>query len=107
MAAKRLLERAVARLGRRFADYLVVDGLYSGAPFLHLADRLGLPVIAVLKDNLPELMQAARRRFRPTTGSTMRRTATAYSPLQGPGSEIAGGPLMSLTPHWMAGYHEM
>jgi len=65
-AAKRLLERAVARLGRRFADYLVVDGLYSGAPFLHLADRLGLPVIAALKDNLPELMQAARRRFRPT-----------------------------------------
>lgn len=62
-AAKRLLERAVARLGRRFADYLVVDGLYAGAPFLHLADRLGLPVIAALKDNLPELVQAARRRF--------------------------------------------
>jgi hypothetical protein len=61
--AKRLLQRAIGRLGRRFADYLVVDGLYAGAPFLHLAEDLGLPTIAALKDNLPELSQAARRRF--------------------------------------------
>jgi hypothetical protein len=62
-AAKRLLQRVVGSLGPRFADYLVVDGLYSGAPFLHLAGDLGLPVVAALKDNLPELCQAARRRF--------------------------------------------
>jgi hypothetical protein len=29
-------------LGARFADYLVVDGAYAGAPFLHAANRLGL-----------------------------------------------------------------
>jgi hypothetical protein len=61
--AKRLLERALGHLGPRFADYLVVDGLYAGAPFLHLTEDLGVPVIAALKDNLPELSQAARRRF--------------------------------------------
>lgn len=65
-AAKRLLERTMSSLGRRFADYLVVDGLYSGAPFLHLAGDLGLPVVAALKDNLPELREAALRRFENT-----------------------------------------
>ncbi len=65
-AAKRLLERAVRNLGPRFADYLVVDGLYAGSPFLHLAEDLGLPVVAALKANLPELYQAARRRFENT-----------------------------------------
>lgn len=62
-AAKRLLQRAIGHLGPRFADYLVADGLYGGAPFLHLAEDLGLPVIVALKDNLCELSQAARRRF--------------------------------------------
>ncbi|MEX0890633.1 MAG: transposase [Gemmatimonadota bacterium] len=63
IGAKRLLERALGHLGPRFADYLVVDGLYNGAPFLHLTEDLGVPVIAALKDNLPELSAAARRRF--------------------------------------------
>ena len=31
-ASKRLLERAVTLLGPRFADYVVVDGLYAGTP---------------------------------------------------------------------------
>lgn len=61
--AKRLLERALGHLGPRYADYLVVDGLYNGAPFLHLTEDLGVPVIAALKDNLPELSAAARCRF--------------------------------------------
>jgi hypothetical protein len=65
-AAKRLLERAARSLGPRFADYLVVDGLYAGAPFLHLTEDVGLPVIAALKDNLPELSLAARQRFADT-----------------------------------------
>lgn len=62
-AAKRLLVRLLRFCRIRF-DYLVVDGLYPGAPFLHLADQLGLPVVARLTDKLPELHQAAQARFR-------------------------------------------
>jgi hypothetical protein len=39
------------------------DGGFATAPFLHTADDLGLPVVARLKGNLPELFQAARERF--------------------------------------------
>jgi hypothetical protein len=63
-AGQRLLRRAVAHLGTRFADYVVVDGEFATAPFLHTADALGLKVIARLKDNLPELLAAAEKRFR-------------------------------------------
>ena len=62
-ASERLFERAVAALGRRFADYVVVDGLYASAPFLHRVGEHGLRVVARLKDNLPTLMNAARQRF--------------------------------------------
>jgi hypothetical protein len=62
-AGQRILKRAVQHLGRRFADYLVVDGKFATAPFLNTATGVGLPVVARLKDNLPELAQAARRRF--------------------------------------------
>lgn len=62
-AAKILLQRGHAALGPRFADYLVVDSLYAGAPYVHLADALGLPVIIRLKKNLPELYTAAHERF--------------------------------------------
>ena len=60
---QRLLRRAVATLGSRFADYVVVDGEFATAPFLHTVGDLGLPVVARLKGNLPELAQAARQRF--------------------------------------------
>jgi Transposase DDE domain len=63
-AAQRLLRRAVANLGARFADYVVGDGEFATAPFLHTADALGLPVVARLKANLPELLGAAQKRFR-------------------------------------------
>ena len=63
-AAQRLLRRAVPNLGGRFADYLVVDGGLATAPFLHAADDVGLPVIARLKENLPELFAQAQKRFR-------------------------------------------
>jgi hypothetical protein len=53
----------IPQLGVRFADYLVVDGEFSTAPFLHAASDLGLPVVARLKENLPELFQAAKKRF--------------------------------------------
>jgi len=62
-AGKRLLGRVVQGLGRRFADYLVVDGGFATAPFLHAAGAAGLPVIARLKGNLPELYTSAQRRF--------------------------------------------
>jgi hypothetical protein len=62
-AAQRLLPRALGGLGTRFADYLVVDGEYAGAPFLHAANRLGLRVVARLKNNLPLLLGAVQRRF--------------------------------------------
>jgi hypothetical protein len=62
-AGQRLLARAMTALGPRFADYLVVDGEYATAPFLHSADRAGIPVVARLKDNLPELSQSVERRF--------------------------------------------
>jgi hypothetical protein len=62
-AGQRLLRRAVAHLGVRFADYVVVDGEFATAPFLHLAGELGLYVVARLKANLPELYAAAQARF--------------------------------------------
>jgi len=62
-AGQRLLARAMTALGPRFADYLVVDGEYATAPFLHAADRAGIKVVARLKDNLPELSQSVERRF--------------------------------------------
>jgi hypothetical protein len=62
-AARRLLTRAIRSIGTRFADYLGVDGEYAGAPFLHAANRLGLRVVARLKNNLPLLLGAVQRRF--------------------------------------------
>ncbi len=50
-------------MGRRFADYVVVDGEFATAPFLHVADDLGQRVVARLKGNLPELFAAAQTRF--------------------------------------------
>mgnify|MGYP001567293838 CR=1 FL=1 len=63
-AGQRLLRRTVQNLGPRFADYVVVDGEFATAPFLHTAGELGLKVVARLKDNLPELLAAAQKRFR-------------------------------------------
>jgi len=63
VAGQRLLQRAVAQVGRRFADYVVADGEFATAPFLHVAGDLGLHVVARLKDNLPTLRAAAAARF--------------------------------------------
>jgi DDE family transposase len=68
-AAQRLLRRVVRHLGRRFADYVVADGKYATAPFLHTVGELGLRAVIRLKDNLPTLIDAAQRRYavpRPT-----------------------------------------
>ena len=62
-AAQRLLPRAARNLGPRFANYLVGDGEYATAPFLHSTDEVGLPVVARLKENLPSLAAAVRARF--------------------------------------------
>ncbi len=63
-ASQRLLRRAVENLGPRFADYVVVDGEYATAPFLHTVGEMGLFSIARLKGNLPELSAAAEKRYR-------------------------------------------
>jgi len=62
-AGQRVLRRVVGQLGRRFADYVVVDGEFATAPFLHTAGELGLSTVARLKGNLPELYAAAQQRF--------------------------------------------
>jgi hypothetical protein len=62
-AGRRLLRRAVRNLGPRFADYVVADGDFATAPFLHDVGDLGLSVVARLKNNLPELFAAAQKRF--------------------------------------------
>jgi hypothetical protein len=62
-AGRRLLRRAARNLGRRFADYAVIDGDFARAPFLHDAGDVGLFVVARLKNNLPELFAAAQKRF--------------------------------------------
>jgi hypothetical protein len=62
-AAQRLLRRVIDHLGPRFADYLVADGEYSTAPFLHTSGEAGLPVVARLKENLPLLAAAVRARL--------------------------------------------
>jgi hypothetical protein len=63
VASQRLLTRAVAGLGPRFADYVVADGLYATAPWLHRVGDLGLRAVARLKGNLPELHAATQQRF--------------------------------------------
>ena len=62
-AGQRLVHRTVKNLGVRFADYVVADGEFATATFLHAAGDEGLKVVARLKDNLPELSEAAQRRF--------------------------------------------
>lgn len=62
-ASQRVLQRAIGQLGRRFADYVVADGAYATAPFLHAAGDLGLRIVARLKGNLPELAYAVQARF--------------------------------------------
>lgn len=62
-AGQRLLRRAIALFGPRFAQYLVVDAKFATAPYLKTAGYCGLPVVARLNDNLPELFAAAQKRF--------------------------------------------
>ncbi|HUJ83891.1 MAG TPA: transposase [Candidatus Acidoferrales bacterium] len=62
-AARRLLRRTIENTGRRFADYVVADGEFARAPFLHDANDLGLFAVVRLKNNLPELFAAAQKRF--------------------------------------------
>jgi len=59
-AALRLLRRLRATHGPRFFDVVVVDSWYAKGPFLKtVADELGWPVIAVLKQERFEVHQEA------------------------------------------------
>jgi hypothetical protein len=62
-ASGNLLRRAVQHVGSRFADYVVADGLYANAPFLHTANDMGLHAVVRLKGNLPDLYAQAQMRF--------------------------------------------
>lgn len=62
-AGQRLLRRVMPTLGPRFVNYLVVDAGFATSTFLHATASLGLPVVARLKDNLPELSAAVEKRF--------------------------------------------
>jgi len=65
-ASLRLLDRGVAALGRRFAQYVLGDGLYANVRFLHAAGDHGLHAVVRLKANLPTLSAAAQARFEGT-----------------------------------------
>jgi hypothetical protein len=59
-AALRLLRRMRQRYGPRFFDVVVVDSWYTNGPFLKtVAEELGWPVIAVLKQERYEIYQEA------------------------------------------------
>jgi Transposase DDE domain len=62
-ASQRALGRVLAQVGRRFADYVVADGYYAGAPLLNQLAKWRLPALVRLKNNLPELSAAAQQRF--------------------------------------------
>ena len=62
-ASLRLLQRDVTACGPRFAQYVVADGLYASAPFLHAVGDHGLRALVRLKANLPTLFAAAQARF--------------------------------------------
>jgi len=62
-AGQRLVARAAENLAPRFADFVVVDGEFATAPFLHGAGDAGLHALARLKSNLPLLLAAAETRF--------------------------------------------
>ena len=66
--AKRLFERVVVNYPRAF-DVVVVDALYAEAPFFNVVLKYNKDVIAVLKDNCPDLVKDADGLFagqRPT-----------------------------------------
>lgn len=62
-AGQRLLRRVMPALGPRFADYLAVDAEFATSTILHTTASVGLPAVARLKDNLPELSAAVEKRF--------------------------------------------
>lgn len=62
-AGQRLIARVTDHLGARFAQFVVTDGEFSTATFVHAANDAGLHVVSRLKDNLPTLFAAAQKRF--------------------------------------------
>jgi hypothetical protein len=69
-AALRVLRRGIAALGPRYADYVVADGKFASARFLHALGALGVHAVVRLKNNVPTLYAAARQRYAglPPTG---------------------------------------
>jgi hypothetical protein len=61
--AVRLLERVMINYPRAF-DYIMVDGLYTRAPFFKFVLKHGKEVIAVLKDDRRDLLKDAQELFK-------------------------------------------
>jgi len=73
-AALRLLRRLRADHGPRFFDVVVVDAWYANGPFLKtVAEELGWPVVAVLKQERFEVHQEALALSREKSGQVVER----------------------------------
>ena len=81
-AGRRLLRRAVRNLGRRFADYVVADGDYATAPFLHDVGDLGLSRRRPPQEQSPRIVHS-----RPETVS-LPASPSSLSLGQGPGGNL-------------------
>src|SRR5260370_6651325 len=62
-AGQRLLRRVIGSMGKRFAQYVGVDGEFCTAPFLPTARGVGLPVVATPKDNFAGFIPPRPRPF--------------------------------------------
>jgi hypothetical protein len=62
-AALRLLARLPDLYGSRFFDILLLDALYTQAPVLALAKKIGWELVISLKQNCPDLYRSAVRLF--------------------------------------------
>ncbi len=77
-AGERVLRRMVQHLGRRFFQIVVADALYANAPFLHTVQRLGLDLVATLKDNQSDLLAQAKGRMDRPPDQTFQRDAQTH-----------------------------
>src|SRR5258706_4386491 len=62
-AGQRLLRRGIGGVGKRFAQYVVVDGEFVTAPLLHTAGEIGVPGVGRLEEKMPALLAAVTQRF--------------------------------------------
>src|SRR5258708_36676445 len=62
-AGQRLLRRVLGGVGKRFAQYVVGDGKFATAPFLHTAGGLGVRGGAQRKNKMSAVFAVGRPPF--------------------------------------------